>query len=234
MHVAAELGHTELLAYVAQQAGVRLNEVDKRGRTAMHMAVQMAQQQCMFLLLELGGLELAEQADKEGITPLQLAAKMGHIQVLKTGAAVAVPFPPDAQRSLNVVPSARAKEISRPLAAHPMHHITRAYMGFPAARRGVSRWSFLTNPTSALARAGHQGAAAGGVQPPRRRPRGQHAAPPRRQGRRRRRHARARGRAGAYPLTFLSPFPHLTHHASQAHLETPPPLSPRSSPPPPP
>ena len=47
----------------------------------MHMAVQMAQQQCMFLLLELGGLDLAEQADNEGLTPLQLAAKMANIQV---------------------------------------------------------------------------------------------------------------------------------------------------------
>jgi ankyrin repeat protein len=81
VHVAAELGHTELLAYVAQLGGVRLNETDKRGRTAMHMAVQMAQQQCMFLLLELGGLDLAEQADNEGLTPLQLAAKMANIQV---------------------------------------------------------------------------------------------------------------------------------------------------------
>jgi hypothetical protein len=47
----------------------------------MHMAVQMAQQQCMYLLLELGGISLAEQADNEGITPLQLAAKMANVQV---------------------------------------------------------------------------------------------------------------------------------------------------------
>jgi hypothetical protein len=57
------MGHTEFLAHVAQLAGVRLSEVDKRGRTAMHMAVQMAQQQCLFLLLELGGIALAEHAN---------------------------------------------------------------------------------------------------------------------------------------------------------------------------
>ena len=72
-----------VLAFVAQLDGIKLDTTDSSRQTAMHLAARGRHAQAVFLLLELGGVQLAERGDAEGTTALQIAAMLGEVEILR-------------------------------------------------------------------------------------------------------------------------------------------------------
>ena len=82
LHWGVAAGVVELVATVANLAGVDLAARDAEGRTPLHLAALHSREspdhlQCVFLLVELGGSELGGVADDDGATALHLAAEKG-------------------------------------------------------------------------------------------------------------------------------------------------------------
>lgn len=72
-----------VLAILARMKGIVLDARDCDGRTALHLAACRSHAQAVFLLLDLGGLRMAEAKDGYGMTALQLAAVNGEEQTIR-------------------------------------------------------------------------------------------------------------------------------------------------------
>lgn len=79
---AAETGSVELLDVFVQQ-GSNLLARDLHGSTVLHKSVQMGHVDVTQRLLYLCGDELLNAADSSGVTPLHLAARGKHVQIVK-------------------------------------------------------------------------------------------------------------------------------------------------------
>ena len=72
-----------VLAFIVQLEGVDLFAVDRHGRTALHLAAARRHSQAVFLLLDVGGVKLAEVGDHDGLTALQIAAMEGEVETIR-------------------------------------------------------------------------------------------------------------------------------------------------------
>ncbi len=72
-----------VLAYVIKQDGVKLGTLDSNGRTAMHLAARNTHAQAVFMLLDAGGVSLAEKQDSEGTTAVHFAAIAGEENIIR-------------------------------------------------------------------------------------------------------------------------------------------------------
>ena len=88
LHLAAANGHTGALRALLK-AGIPRDRTDSKGRTALHVAVELGQSAVAETLLERGAdplrrvLESDSSSDYYGKTALDLAAKGGHVNVLE-------------------------------------------------------------------------------------------------------------------------------------------------------
>ena len=85
-----------VLAYVIGIEGVKLGVLDNNGRTAMHAAARNSHAQAVFMLLDAGGISLAEKQDSEGTTAIHFAAIAGEENIIRVLVQVSfsLSFPP--------------------------------------------------------------------------------------------------------------------------------------------
>ncbi len=79
-----------MLAYVISKDGVKLGTLDSTGRTAMHLAARNTHVQAVFMLLDAGGVSLAERQDSEGTTAIHFAAIAGDENIIRVLVQVCV------------------------------------------------------------------------------------------------------------------------------------------------
>lgn len=80
MH-AARYGHTEMLSYLIS-AGVGVNHQSENGSTAIHVAVENAQHECLKLLVQQRGVDLNIQ-DVSRLSPLLWTAKLRDSEAMR-------------------------------------------------------------------------------------------------------------------------------------------------------
>jgi ankyrin repeat protein len=84
LHIATRVGAVKLLQYLidSDMAIIDIESVDNDGKTAMHWACQLGLYDIVSYLIECGPAKFLVQ-DKNGNTPLQLASRNGHLNVVK-------------------------------------------------------------------------------------------------------------------------------------------------------
>ena len=85
LHWSVAHGNFELTAVIARLKGIELNSRDSLGCTPLHLAALQAHispdhLQCLFLLVEMGGVELVGVANDDGATALHISAEKGAVQ----------------------------------------------------------------------------------------------------------------------------------------------------------
>ena len=76
LHIAAMLGHLDTAIALIQQ-GVPLNVADHNGQTPLHMAAGKGNVKLIIALLD-GGADPSLKEKSQGLTPLELAQRLGH------------------------------------------------------------------------------------------------------------------------------------------------------------
>ncbi len=72
-----------MLAYIIGTEGIKLGLLDSSGRTAIHLAARNSHAQAVFMLLDAGGIALAERQDGEGTTAVHFAAVAGEENIIR-------------------------------------------------------------------------------------------------------------------------------------------------------
>eukprot|EP00288_Rhodomonas_lens_P014965 CAMPEP_0177700182 /NCGR_PEP_ID=MMETSP0484_2-20121128/5965_1 /TAXON_ID=354590 /ORGANISM="Rhodomonas lens, Strain RHODO" /LENGTH=708 /DNA_ID=CAMNT_0019211379 /DNA_START=65 /DNA_END=2187 /DNA_ORIENTATION=+ len=128
LHVSAEHGDYDILAFLLQLPGVVIDIKDDAGRTAMHYAAADPHCQCLFLFLDIGGVELAHMADTDGSTALHLAVAADNFQaarvLLEAGCSQSLPDL-DGHTPLLIAARMGSKKMVELLLAHGgnVHHV---------------------------------------------------------------------------------------------------------------
>ncbi|KAJ6662578.1 hypothetical protein lerEdw1_011715 [Lerista edwardsae] len=81
LHIAAALGHMEVIDYLISK-GAKLDIKDKKGRTPLHRAAEKGHVNAVKVLLQAGASMY--NLDQEGKTPLHLASQNQHTDVLRS------------------------------------------------------------------------------------------------------------------------------------------------------
>ncbi|KAF4381739.1 hypothetical protein G4B88_002889 [Cannabis sativa] len=84
LHIAAKEGHVNVMRSIVTKCPDTCESLDDRDRTALHVAVESGKKNAVkFLLRTLAFQDLINEQDKEGNTPLHLAAFQGHSKILE-------------------------------------------------------------------------------------------------------------------------------------------------------
>ena len=84
LHIAAKEGHVNVMKSIITKCPDTCELLDDRDRTALHVAVENRKKNAVkFFLQTLAFQDLMNEHDKEGNTPLHLAAFQGHSKILE-------------------------------------------------------------------------------------------------------------------------------------------------------
>ncbi|XP_062085303.1 ankyrin repeat-containing protein At5g02620-like [Humulus lupulus] len=84
LHIAAKEGHVNVMRSIVTKCPDTCESLDDRDRTALHVAVETSKKNAVkFFLQTLAFQDLINEQDKEGNTPLHLAAFQGHSKILE-------------------------------------------------------------------------------------------------------------------------------------------------------
>lgn len=78
VHLSALMGQLNILELLIQHGG-DISKRDAQGSTAIHCCVSKGHESALALMLDCGGDDMLDLVDKEGNTPLHIAAEHGHL-----------------------------------------------------------------------------------------------------------------------------------------------------------
>eukprot|EP00979_Chaetoceros_neogracilis_P017733 scaffold10267_cov270-Chaetoceros_neogracile.AAC.31 len=113
LHVASRCGNLEILELLMKH-GANILSVDANGRTCLHCAVQSGRRSCLEYLLQVGGDQIIEERNDQGLTCLHVAIKLGNLscaESLLQGGADTRSITPDGLDVLTLAKSRKSRKL---------------------------------------------------------------------------------------------------------------------------